>query len=192
MDIVVAEAGSDDPLELSGIRSSWIERSYPRRVTFAWFARGSRGWSGTNAIIKAFVLDADGNIVGSEPGCFKPELRPELSWSCMNTGGTPLATREGSYDIVFTINDRPVASWPMEAVISSEDGTGGLLNFLESVRRNASQSKGTSVTPKPATGTTPSKTPGKSGPAKPPKPSSGKSTGSTTKSPAPPATKSAP
>ncbi len=176
VDIVVAEAGNEDPLMLDGIRSSWIERSYPRRVSFAWFARGSRGWTGTNALIKAFVLDENGTIVGAEPGCFKAELRPELSWSCMNTGGTPLANKEGPYDIVFTINDRPVATWPMEAVVSKDDGSGGLLKFLESVRRN----------------------PGRDHKTAPPKPPSGKSTpapksGTTPKSgaaPKPPATPS--
>jgi S1-C subfamily serine protease len=127
VDIVVAMLGNDDPLALLGIRAAWAERSYPRRVGYTWFARGTRGWSGTNVSVSAFVLDDQGNIVGRSDGCFKPELRPEHTWSCLGSSGMappPLATKEGSYDIVFAINDRPVAWWPMEAAIRKDHAPG--------------------------------------------------------------------
>jgi hypothetical protein len=127
VDIVVAMMGNDDPLALMGIRAAWAERSYPRRVGYTWFARGTRGWSGTNVSISAFVLDDAGNIVGRSDGCFKNELRPEHTWSCLGTSGMappPLANKEGQYDIVFAINDRPVAWWPMEAAIRKDHAPG--------------------------------------------------------------------
>ncbi len=127
VDIVVAMMGNDDPLALMGIRAAWAERSYPRRVGYTWFARGTRGWSGTNVSISAFVLDDEGNIVGRSDGCFKSELRPEHTWSCLGTSGMappPLAKKEGQYDIVFAINDRPVAWWPMEAAIRKDHAPG--------------------------------------------------------------------
>ena len=127
VDIVVAMLGNDDPLALLGIRAAWAERSYPRRVGYTWFARGTRGWSGTNVSVSAFVLDEHGTIVGRSDGCFKPELRPEHTWSCMGTSGMappPLAAKEGAYDIVFAINDRPVAWWPMEAAIRKDHAPG--------------------------------------------------------------------
>ena len=127
VELVVAMMGNDDPLTLLGIRAGWAERSYPRRVGYSWFARGTRGWSGTNVSISAFVLDEQGNIVGRSDGCFRPELRPEHTWSCLGQGGMappPLATKEGAYDIVFAINDRPVAWWPMEAAIRKDHAPG--------------------------------------------------------------------
>jgi hypothetical protein len=36
----------------------------------------------------------------------------------------PLAAKEGPYDIVFAINDRPVAWWPMEAAIRKDHAPG--------------------------------------------------------------------
>jgi hypothetical protein len=148
VEVVVASIGRDEPLMLMGIRSAWTEWHYPRRVGFTWFARGSRGWSGTNVAISAFVLDEKQNIVGRGVGCLRPELRPEHPWSCMGTGGTPLLTREGPYDIVFTINDRPVAIWPMEAVIRSDDSeNSALARWLREIKkRNAAKRP----TPKPA------------------------------------------
>ena len=63
-DVVVASYAREEPFALSGIRANWVEWRYPRRVGFTWFARGSRGWSGTNVAISAFVLDESGKIVG--------------------------------------------------------------------------------------------------------------------------------
>ncbi len=123
VDIVVAAAGRPEPLTMMGIQSVWLEKSYPRRVNYSWFARGTRGWSGTYVAVSGFVLDENGHIVGRSDGCLTGELRPEHTWACMGSGGLhppPLPTREGSYDIVFTINDRPVAWWPMEAMIRQE------------------------------------------------------------------------
>ncbi len=127
VDIVVAQQGNDNPLVLSGIRAGWAERSYPRRVDFTWFARGTRGWSGTNVSVTAYVLDDAGNIAGRADGCFEPELRPEHTWACVGMGGSivaPLAMKSGPYDIVFAINDRPVAWWPMEAAIRKDHAPG--------------------------------------------------------------------
>lgn len=120
VDVVVASFGHDDPFMLGGIRSSWVEWRYPRRVSFTWYARGSRGWSGTNVAISAFVLDEGGKIVGRGVGCMRPDLRPEQAWQCAGTGGTPLLEKEGRYDVVFTINDRPVSIWPMEAMVRTK------------------------------------------------------------------------
>ncbi len=127
VDVVVAAAGHDDPLSMSGIRSAWAERTYPRRVAYTWFARATRGWSGTNVSITSYVLDSQGHIVGRNEGCFHAEVRPEHSWACMGAGGGtpfPMASGEGPYDIVFAINDRPVAWWPMEAVIQQQHAPG--------------------------------------------------------------------
>ncbi len=127
VDIVVAMLGNDDPLALMGIRAAWAERSYPRRVAYSWFARGTRGWAGTNVSVSAFVLDDKGDIVGRSDGCFKPELRPEHTWACLGSSGMappPLAAKEGNYDIVFAINDRPVAWWPMEAALRKDHAPG--------------------------------------------------------------------
>jgi S1-C subfamily serine protease len=127
VDVVVARAGNDDPLILSGIRAAWTERTYPRRVDYTWFARATRGWSGTDVAITSYVLDQDGHIVGKNEGCYRPEVRPEHPWSCAGMGGSspsPLANREGAYDIVFTINDRPVAWWPMEAIVIPQHAPG--------------------------------------------------------------------
>ena len=139
VDIVVAQLANDDPLMLGGIRAGWSERSYPRRVGFTWFARGTRGWSGTNASITAFVLDESGHIVGRSDGCFQPELRPERTWSCVNSGGMqspPMPSKTGHYDIVFAINDRPVAWWPMEAALRKEDLPGSDIDrWLQEMKR---------------------------------------------------------
>lgn len=130
VDVVVAQAADDDPLLLQGIHAAWTERSYPRRVDFNWFARASRGWAGTNVAVGAYVLDAKGTIVGRAEGCFLPEVRPEKSWECAGSVSevdSPLPQSEGQYDIVFTVNDRPVAWWPMEAVLKrgeTSDGAG--------------------------------------------------------------------
>ena len=127
VDVVVAQAGREDPLAMAGIRSAWAERTYPRRVEYTWFARATRGWSGTNVSITSYVLDSQGHIVGRNEGCFENEVRPEHSWSCMGSGGGsrfPMASGEGPYDIVFAINDRPVAWWPMEAIIQQSHAPG--------------------------------------------------------------------
>ena len=141
VDVVVASEGSDDPLSLAGIRAAWAERTYPRRVEYTWFARATRGWSGTNVSITSYVLDTEGRIVGRNEGCFHAEVRPEHSWSCMGAGGGlpfPLATAEGPYDIVFAINDRPVAWWPMEAVIRQQHAPGSdLERWMKEMHRAA-------------------------------------------------------
>ena len=127
VDIVVAAGGRPDPLAMVGIRSAWLEKSYPRRVAYSWFARGTRGWSGTYVSVSAFVLDDANHIVGRSDGCLTAELRPEHTWACMGSGGLhppPMPRKEGPYDIVFTINDRPVAWWPMEAMIRQEHAPG--------------------------------------------------------------------
>ena len=64
VDVVVASYGREDPFALSGIRSGWVEWRFPRRVSFNWSARGSRGSTGSNVAISAFVLDESGEIVG--------------------------------------------------------------------------------------------------------------------------------
>lgn len=170
VDVVVASGGNGEPLVLSGVRASWAERSYPRRVDFTWFARGSRGWSGTNVGVNAFVLDEQGHVVGRSVGCFQPELRPERSWSCMGTGGTPLTMREGAYDIVFTLNDRPVALWPMEAVVRLDPET-LLKRRLERIERQRRAPAATpppppEPPPPPAAPPKPGKKPGKKPPAR--------------------------
>lgn len=115
--VVVASGGRDEPLALLGIRSAWSEMHYPRRVGFTWFARGTRGWAGRNVAISAYVLDPDGKIAGRGVGCIRPEIRPEHTWSCMGSGGTPLVQKPGHYDVVFAMNERPIATWPMEALV---------------------------------------------------------------------------
>ncbi len=122
VDVVVAQEGNDDPLRIEGIRADWAELTYPRRVSYSWFARGSRGWAGTNVSVAAFVLDDSGHIVGRADGCYHGELRPEVSWSCSGTSGMvpPLPRATGRYDIVFALNDRPVAWWPMEATLRTD------------------------------------------------------------------------
>ena len=139
VDIVVAQLGNAEPLMLSGVRASWAEKSYPRRVAYTWFARGTRGWSGTNVAIGAYVVDQDGKVVGQSTGCYRPELRPEHPWSCMGHGGEPLTLKEGVYDVVFAINDRPVAIWPMEAAIRTEHAPGSDVErwLKEMTRRKA-------------------------------------------------------
>jgi hypothetical protein len=127
VDVVVAAEGNDDPLVLEGVRAAWSERTYPRRVEYTWFARATRGWSGTDVSITSYVLDQQGHIVGRNEGCYRPAVRPEHPWSCMGFGGgapSPMASSEGPYDIVFAINDRPVAWWPMEAVAIQQHAPG--------------------------------------------------------------------
>jgi S1-C subfamily serine protease len=151
VDIVVAQFGNDPPLSLGGITSAWAEKSYPRRVGFTWFARGTRGWSGTNVAISAYVLDEEGHVVGHSIGCFRPELRAERPWSCMGTGGTPLTMKEGVYDVVFAINDKPVALWPMEAAIRAEQAPGSDVErwLKELARRKAMQARKKPEAPTP-------------------------------------------
>jgi S1-C subfamily serine protease len=153
VDVVVAALGHDDPLALLGIRAAWSERTYPRRVAYTWFARATRGWSGTNVSISSYVLDSSGKVVGRNEGCFQGEVRPEHPWSCMGAGSdtsSPLAAKEGPYDIVFAINDRPVAWWPMEAVVRQEHAPGSdLQRWLKDVQRAATKRKRTNPPPPP-------------------------------------------
>ena len=124
---MVARVGQEEPLVLAGIRSFWSERSYPRRVSFSWFVRATRGWTGHDAVVVAYVLDDAGHVVGRIDGCYESELRPERSWTCLAAAGmesTALASNVGSYDVVFTINERPVAWWPMEAVLDKDEAGG--------------------------------------------------------------------
>ncbi len=126
VDVIVAQATNEDPLFLAGIRAGWTERSYPRRVDFNWFARASRGWSGSDVSIGAYVLDENGKIVGRSEGCFLPDIRPENTWSCegqVTEVDSPLPQKQGLYDIVFTVNDRPVSWWPMEAALKKQAAT---------------------------------------------------------------------
>lgn len=151
VDVVVAENGRDDPLAMAGIRSAWAERAYPRRVEYTWFARGTRGWSGTNVSITSYVLDMQGHVVGRNEGCFHTELRPEHPWACMGSGGGspfPMASGEGPYDIVFAINDRPVAWWPMEAVIQQQHAPGSdVERWMKDMRRVVIRRRQTLATP---------------------------------------------
>jgi S1-C subfamily serine protease len=170
VDVVVAQLGRDDPLAMLGIRSDWSERKFPRRVEYAWFARGTRGWAGTNVSISSYVLDTSGHIVGRNEGCFQPELRPEHAWSCMGEGGGmpyPMASAEGPYDIVFAINDRPVAWWPMEAIIQAQHAPGSdLARWMKEMHRAVIKRKRQLETePAPAPAPTP---PPAAGPSKPP------------------------
>jgi hypothetical protein len=147
VDVIVAQRGNDDPLFLQGIRAAWEERSYPRRVSFSWLTRGTRGWSGTNVIVTAFTLDDTGAIVGRSDGCIFWDIRPEKPWSCVGTigdGDEPLVGHKGRYDIVFTVNDRPVAWWPMEAAVHHDSSPGSdmsrWLHEMERVRARARRS----------------------------------------------------
>src|SRR5262249_23264259 len=100
VDVVVAAMGVSEPLRLAGVRASWDPRSFPRRVDgFTWFARGSRGWSGSDVVLSAYVLDEQGTIAGRSIGCYQPELRPEREWSCLGQGSGPLLMKAGAYDI---------------------------------------------------------------------------------------------
>jgi hypothetical protein len=165
VDVVVATAGHDDPLAMAGIRAAWAEKTYPRRVEYTWFARATRGWSGTNVSITSYVLDMNGHIVGRNEGCFHAEVRPEKTWSCMGAGGSspyPMASGEGPYDIVFAINDRPVAWWPMEAVLEPQHAPGSdLERWVKEMHRAVIKRKSQIVNP-----------PGTPSPAQPPAPSS--------------------
>jgi S1-C subfamily serine protease len=190
VDVVVASAGRDNPLGLMGIRAGWAERTYPRRVEYTWFARATRGWSGTDVSITAFVLDEAGHIVGRTDGCFNPEVRPEKAWSCMGVGGMsppPLAQKEGPYDIVFAINDRPVAWWPMEATIRQDHAPGSdLERWMKDVKRTVAKRhrhdpSSTPTTTTPTTPTTPTTT------ATPPTPPPGAKPGRAAPDPKPPA-----
>jgi S1-C subfamily serine protease len=139
VDVVVARIANESPLMLAGIRSTWTERSYPRRVQFTWFARGTRGWTGRDVIVAAYVLDEQGHVVGQSEGCFWPELRPENTWACVGNGGMmppPLAEHAGAYDIVFTLNERPVAWWPMEATLRKDAPTSSdMERWVQDMRR---------------------------------------------------------
>jgi hypothetical protein len=159
VDVVVASYGREDPFALSGIRANWVEWRYPRRVEFTWFARGSRGWSGSNVAISAFVLDEKGKIVGRGVGCVRPEVRPEQSWSCAGQGGSPLVTKEGRYDVVFAMNDRPVAAWPMEAMVRTNNGASTLEKWMQNAKSQPRKRrhKGSTTSPKPPTPSAPSK-----------------------------------
>jgi hypothetical protein len=57
----------------------------------------------------------------------------------MGSGGGspfPMASAEGPYDIVFAINDRPVAWWPMEAVIQQQHAPGSdVERWMKDMRR---------------------------------------------------------
>jgi S1-C subfamily serine protease len=154
VDVVVAAEGRGDPLAMAGIRSAWAERTYPRRVAYTWFARATRGWSGTNVSITSYVLDSEGRIVGRNEGCFQPEVRPEHSWACMGAGGGmpfPLASGEGPYDIVFAINDRPVAWWPMEAIIEQQHAPGSdVQRWMKEMHRAAVRRHPAAPPPPPA------------------------------------------
>ncbi|HSQ66128.1 MAG TPA: serine protease [Polyangiaceae bacterium] len=139
VDVVVARVTNSSPLVLAGIRSFWTERSYPRRVDFSWFARGTRGWQGRDVIVSAYVLDQNGQVVGESDGCYWPELRPENTWACIGNGGMmppPLAAKAGSYDIVFTVNERPVAWWPMEATLRKDSPSSSEMDrWMQDMRR---------------------------------------------------------
>jgi S1-C subfamily serine protease len=165
VDVVVASFGREDPFALGGIRAGWVEWRFPRRVEFTWFARGSRGWSGTNVAISAFVLDDTGKIVGRGVGCIRPELRPEHTWSCAGAGGTPLVSREGKYDVVFALNDRPIAVWPMEAMVRTASQSSALDKWMKDLHKKHDVKK---HAPKPPKGTVaPPVPPVKPGAAKP-------------------------
>jgi S1-C subfamily serine protease len=162
VDVVVASHGNEDPFALSGIRAGWVEWRFPRRVEFTWFARGSRGWSGTNVAISAFVLDDKGTIVGRGVGCIRPELRPEHTWSCAGSGGTPLVAHEGKYDVVFALNDRPIAVWPMEAMVRTANNGSALDKWMKELHKQHPKKK-----PRPKATPAPAPPPAKPAPAKP-------------------------
>jgi hypothetical protein len=173
VDVVVASYGRDDPFAVTGIRANWVEWRYPRRVGFTWFARGSRGWSGTNVAITAFVLDEKGHIVGRGVGCIRPEVRPERRWTCGGAGGSPLVTKEGKYDVVFAMNDRPIAAWPMEAMVKTNTGGSALDKWMKDLKAQHKLKKKKGATPpRPAAPSAPPKAAAPSAPpttpAKPP------------------------
>lgn len=167
VDIFVAAGGKADPLTLLGVRAAWSTHHYPRRMGFTWFAQGSRGWAGNNVAITAFVLDDQGKIVGRGVGCIRSEIRPEAPWSCMGTGGTPMLFKEGRYDVVFALNEKPVAVWPMEAIVRSDGEPGSPLDkWLKSLkRRGVSAVTKMSTKPGAAEKTTKPQGAGKSGDA---------------------------
>lgn len=117
VDLVVAQAAQAEPLVLSGIQSAWVEKSLPRRVEYSFFARGSRGWSGRNVLITAHLVDDGGRIVGTSFGCLENEIRPQHTWTCSATSSRnpPLVAKAGAYDVVLTLNGKPVGWWPMVA-----------------------------------------------------------------------------
>jgi S1-C subfamily serine protease len=118
VDLVVAQGAESEPtLSLAGIRSAWVEKSLPRRVEYTFFARGSRGWSGRNVLITAYLVDDDGKIVGTSFGCLENEIRPEHTWTCTAVANrnSPLLAKAGTYDVVLALNGKPVAWWPMDA-----------------------------------------------------------------------------
>ena len=103
--------------------------------------------------ITSFVLDSEGHIVGRNEGCFQFEVRPEHAWSCMGEGGdsSPLASAEGPYDIVFAINDRPVAWWPMEAIIRQQHAPGSdVERWMKEMHRAAVRRRPAPPAPPPA------------------------------------------
>jgi hypothetical protein len=117
----VATGAREEPFALSGIRGFWREKSYPRRTALSWMMRGSRGWSGDAVVATAYVIDDEGHVTGQVPGCIRP-MRPAKTWMCAGTSGRtpPLLRKAGQYDIVFALNGRPVAWWPMEAIVENE------------------------------------------------------------------------
>lgn len=118
---VVATGAREEPFALGGIRGFWSEKSYPRRTDLAWFMRGSRGWSGDAVVATAYVIDDEGHVTGQVPGCMRP-MRPAQTWMCAGKSGRtpPLLRKAGHYDVVFALNGRPVAWWPMEAIVTNE------------------------------------------------------------------------
>ena len=138
---------------------------------FTWMARGTRGWTGTNVSIAAYVLDDTGQIVGRSDGCFKQELRPTHSWSCFGMAGPPLAMKEGAYDIVFAMNDRPVAWWPMEAAIRKDHSPGGEMErWLRELKRHQAKAPRVKKPATPPPPPPPPPPPTTKPPAVPPKP----------------------
>ncbi len=140
VDVVVGMLAKEEPVLVAGIGSFWAQKTYPRRVPFVFYARGTRGFSGKNVMITAYVLDDTGHVVGHVDGGFETEMRPELAWNVLYKGGfeshpPPLVPKVGNYDIVFTLNDKPVAYWPMEAVPDVEIGE--LDRFRSGMRRGA-------------------------------------------------------
>jgi hypothetical protein len=71
----------------------------------------------------------------------------------MGAGGGmpfPLASGEGPYDIVFAINDRPVAWWPMEASIEQQHAPGSdVQRWMKEMHRAAIKRRLTVVPPPP-------------------------------------------
>jgi hypothetical protein len=62
----------------------------------------------------------------------------------------PLASAEGPYDIVFAINDRPVAWWPMEAIIQQQHAPGSdLQRWMKEMHRAAVKRRQTVAPPPP-------------------------------------------